>query len=103
MALSETLGNRPAVDAVFNGRKLRIAFDFFPFLYHKAGTVPADRLIIFPQKPCRCSDAADIGGGGLHCVDKAAPGIHAGVALHTKMPLVSLLLLSFRGIKSAFP
>lgn len=33
----------------------------------------------------------NIGGGGLHCVDKAAPGIHAGVALHAKMPLVPLL------------
>ena len=74
-----SLSDEGAEDAIYDSYAMR-----------KVGAVPVDHLIIFPQKPCRYSDIVDIGGSGLHCVDKAAPGIHAGVALHTKMPLVSL-------------
>ena len=93
MALSEALGEpaRPSVDTVCDGRKRRTVSDPVPLLCPETGSVPVDRPIIFPQKPCRRGDSMDIGGGGLHCANKAAPGVHAGVAFHAKMPPVSLL------------
>lgn len=46
-------------------------------------------LFDFLTQQLRChSDVVDVGGCGLHCVDKAAARVHAGVALHAKMPLL---------------
>ena len=81
---------RPAVDPVFDGRKVRVLFDLIPALKPQIGAVSVDHLVI-PTQQFRCyGNIMDIGGRGLHCMDKPAARIHAGVALHAKMPLISL-------------
>lgn len=81
---------RTAVDAVFNCGKLWIIFDFFSFFKPQIRAVPVNYFVILPQQLFCHGDIMDIGGGDFYCVDKPAPSIHAGVALHAEMPLVSL-------------
>ena len=77
-------------------------FDFIPFLYPQISAVPVDNLIILPQQLFRHCNIVDIGSGGLHCMDKTAARIRAGVALHAEMPLVSLFRLVHFGVSLLF-
>lgn len=41
---------RPAVDPVFDGRKVRVLFDFIPALDPQIGAVSVDHLVILAQQ-----------------------------------------------------
>ena len=76
-------------------------FDFIPFLKPQISAVPVDDLIILLQQLFRHCNIVDIGSGGIHCMDKTAARIHAGVALHAEMPLVPPFSSgAFRGLAS---
>ena len=93
---------RSAIDAEFDCGKAGIMFDFIPFLKPQISAVPVDNLVILPQQFFRHCDFVDIGGGGLHCMDKTAARIHADMALHAELPLVSLFRLVHFGVSFLF-
>lgn len=68
-------------------------FDFITFFKPQISAVPVDDLVVLPQQLCRYCYIVDIGGGGFHRMDKTVARIHASVALHTEIPLISLLRL----------
>ena len=68
---------------------LLILSEIFDKKWTWVGAVPIDHPVSFPQKSRCHSDIMDIGSGGLYRVDKATPGVHACVALHAKMGLLT--------------
>lgn len=77
-------------------------FDFIPFLKPQISAVSVDDLVVLPQQLCRHCNIMDIGGGGLHRMDKTTARIHACVALHIKMLLVALFRPLHLGVSLLF-